>query len=380
MDEKSKMLDAHVRYELGRWTRASLQDSVASEVGPLFAWLGSVRLVDLLTAEQVNAWVQRVVVATPPSEEFEQTIDACIRVVYEALLLPDASVRDLLPRQNYEQIVDAIVDMRQIRPEVVSQITTSSAYSKLVAHLLYHGIKTYLVTENSLTRKIPGASSLFRMGQSAMASAAPGLEKSIDKRLTSFINGNVMETIGDSTEFLNNLLDDAMIRTVADEIWSVTSGRTLASAMELLACSSLDDAVIAGRGVWMHLRETAFFGEFVSQVVQEIFRLHGDKPVGVLLGLLGITPELTAQEVGAALEPILEQARRSGYLEARIRARLDAFYGDYFQTGPAPAPAAKPAAKAAAKPAAKAAAPKTPASVTEKPAAARKRAAAPRKS
>ncbi|HEX2806906.1 MAG TPA: hypothetical protein VHN80_12130, partial [Kineosporiaceae bacterium] len=353
MDEKSKMVDAHVQFELGRWSGAALQESVTAEVGLLFDWLASVRLGDLVTAEQVSEWVQRIVVATPPSDEFARTIDECIRVVYQALLLQDVSVSDLLPRQNYEQHVDAIVEMRQIRPEVVTQITTTSVYSQLVAHLLYRGIKTYLVTENAIARKIPGASSLFRMGQHAMASAAPGLEKSIDNKLISFINGNVKETIGDSSAFLNKILDDAMIRTLADEVWAGNSGRTLASAVELLASSSLDDAVVAGRGVWLHLRETAFFREFVAQVVQEIFRLHGDKPVGVLLGLLGVTPVLVAREVGAAAEPIVEQARNSGYLEARIRSRLDAFYCDYFHTEPVPRPAAKPAAaKSTARPAA----------------------------
>jgi hypothetical protein len=344
------MLDAHVQFELGRWTGAALQESIERELGPLFAWLDSVRLVDLLTAEQVNDWVQRLVVADPPSPELSQTIDECIRVVYETLLDQDASVSELLPRENYDQIVEAIVDMRQIRPEVVKQITTSSVYSQLVAHVLYHGIKTYMVTENGIAKKIPGASSLFRMGQNAMASAAPGLEKSIDKKLISFINGNVTDTIGDSSAFLNKILDDAMIRTVADEIWDVNSGRTLSSTVELLASSSLDDAVLAGRGVWLHLRETRFFGEFISEVVQQIFRLQGEKTVGVLLALLGVTPEAAAREVAAAAAPIAEQARAGGYLEARIRSRLDAFYCDYFHNEPAPAPAPEPAGKPAAKP------------------------------
>jgi len=338
VDDEKKILDAHVQFELSRWAGARLEESVQQEVAAAFTWLDEVRLADLLTAEQVDGWVQRAVVADPPSEEFAQTIDQCIGVVYDALLEQDVAVSDLLPQPVYDQIVGAIVEMRQIRPEIITQITTSTVYSQLVAHVLYHGIKTYLVTENAIARKIPGASSLFRMGQNAITSAAPGLEKSIDKKLIAFIGGNITETTKESSTFLNTLLDDAMMQTVADEVWAVNADRTLASMVVLLDSSSLDDAVVAGREIWLHLRQMPFFADLVSRVVHEVFRLHGDKPVGVLLALVGITPDLVAREVGAAAGPIVEQARRSGYLEERIRGRLDAFYSEYF----APPPVEKP--------------------------------------
>ena len=42
--------------------------------------------------------------------------------------------------------------------------------------MLYRGVKDYVLTENVLARRIPGASSIVRFGQRGLNTAAPGLE------------------------------------------------------------------------------------------------------------------------------------------------------------------------------------------------------------
>jgi hypothetical protein len=337
MTERSRLLEAHVQFELDQWTGAALKESIAEEGRALFDWLESVVLEEAVTADQVIEWAIRILQARP-SEELWRLMEQLLEVAHEALLESDATVADLVPRQRYDQIVSVIVGLRDVRQVVIDQITTSTIYSELVSHVLYHGIKTYLATGNVLARKIPGASSLLRLGQNALSSAAPSLEKTVDKQLTAWMNANIQDTVRGSRTFLATIADDEMIRTVADEIWSTNATATVSGSAGLLGRPAPSETVRAGRDLWLHLVGTPPFRALVELIVQEFFHLYGRMPLAALLARVGIGREAVAgelgQELGLAAVTIAQKARDSGYLEARIRNRLDAFYSTYYSETP----------------------------------------------
>jgi hypothetical protein len=202
-----------------------------------------------------------------------------------------------------------------------------------------------------------------------MNSAAPSLERSIDRQLTAFITANVHDTVRGSTDYLIGVLDDEMVRTVADEIWATNSDTAVADAAALTEGSSLDDAVDAVVQTALHVVRTPLLTRVVTRLVEDFFRLHGQAVLREVLADLGITQALVAHEAAAVAAPFVVQAHRGGYLEARIRARLEPFYASWVDDGgerapaadnePAraskPAPASKRAPAAPAAPAAKAA-------------------------
>jgi hypothetical protein len=333
MTDRSRLLDAHVQFELDQWTGPALKESIAEEVRALFVWLESVALEEAVTADQVIDWAIRVL-QTPPSEELWRLMEQLLDVTHEALLESDTTLADLLPRQRYDQIIAVIVGLPDVRRVVIDQITRSTIYSELVSYLLYHGIKAYLVTGNILARKIPGASSLLRFGQNAITSAAPSLEKTVDKQLTAWMKANIQDTIRSSGTFLATIADDAMIRTIADEIWSTNAAVTMSESAGLLRQPSPSETARAGRDLWLHVVGTPPFRDLLVHIVHEFFRSNASTPVAVLLARVGIGPEMVAEDLGQAAEPIAEKARDSGYLEARIRNRLDAFYAAYYSATP----------------------------------------------
>ena len=260
-----------------------------------------------------------------------RTVERGARIVHEALERDESTVAELLPRERFDQLAGAVIGMTEIRQSVIAQIMGSSVYSQLVAHELYHGIKNYILKENILARRVPGASSLLKFGQSAFSSASPGLEKSIDRQLMSFINENVKETVRDSQNHLDRTLNADALWSAAEEFWSAHANEQVATAASRLSSSSLDELLGAARDAWASFCQTPFFDRVVELLVADFFETHGDKSVDVLLADLGITSDVVARELSQAVAPILDRARESGYLEARIRGRLDAFYSTYFQ-------------------------------------------------
>jgi hypothetical protein len=252
-----------------------------------------------------------------------------VGAVHDALVRQDVPLSDLVTEEDYDVVVETVVGMRHLRQEVIDQITTSSAYSQLISHVLYNGIKDYLTSQNVLARRIPGASSMLRFGQNAVSAAAPGLERSVDRQLSAFIAGNVSETVQGSGAFLARILDDDMIRAVAAELWTTNSTRTVPEVAKLVSDPSVAEALDAAGGVWEGLRETPLVAAAVVAAVEGFYAEHGERKPAELLEDLGITAETVVDVIAAAVLPGVRSAVASGFLEARIRARLEAFYSSY---------------------------------------------------
>ena len=326
MIDKQALLDAHVEFELRRWQGEALQSLIAEEVEALYAWLATVRLNEVVQPAQVVAFIRRIVIELPIPPEIIDSIRESVQVVFELLREDTTPIEAVAPRALYDRVADSVIGMEALRREVTHQVVTSPVYTTLLSNVLYQGIKGYVLSENAISRKIPGASSLVRFGQSALSSAAPQLEKAIDRQLTSFIHDNLQEIVAESERFLNSALNEKALREVADDLWTTNAQTTMATLAGYTDAALTDAAVALVRDFWLHFRQTPLFLEIVEQIVRNIFLRHGKKPVASLLAELGVTPSLITDEVYAFGAPAASTALQSGYLEQRIRARLAAFY------------------------------------------------------
>lgn len=325
----NSMLDAHVKFELDRWSGDRLVSTLGEEVAALFEWLGTVPLGEVVTPELAGVWITKYAVEIPLTDEAVALAGALARSAHAAALDSDTTVREVLPREVFDDLAAVGIGMKGVRTAITDQVTTSEVYSRLIAHVLYHGIKNYLLTESVIARKVPGASSLMKLGQSALSSAAPNLEKNIDRQLTSFVNSNIQDSIRESRHYLDTVLDEELLGAVADEVWKTNADSTLAEAASLVPAESLEALVESGRAAWLHLRSTPVFTDIASQVAADFLTSQGDRTIGELLASAGVTPQLATELASQAAAPFIARAVHDGYLEARIRARLGEFYASY---------------------------------------------------
>ena len=162
-----------------------------------------------------------------------------------------------------------------------------------------------------------------------MNSAVPNLEKSIDKQLTAFVNANIQDSIRESKRYLDHVLDEQVLLQGADEVWNVNSGETVADAAGLVSPESISEFSETVRDVWLHLRTTPFVVDLIGSVMDDFLARHGSRSVGEVLADVGITEAWVVEQLGDVVEPVFAMAAEDGYLEGRIRARLEAFYESY---------------------------------------------------
>ena len=306
--KKDDLLEAHVRFELERLRGEKLPATLAEEVEDVFAWLGHVRLHEVVSADQVVDWIGRNVIERPISPELVGEIRENVLFVHEFLKNDDAHVAALFPRGVFDQLVDNIIGLEDLRREITHQVISSSVYGVLISNVLYRGIKAFVLTENALAKNIPGASSLLRMGQNALNAGAPTLGRSIDKQLLAFISANVQETILESETFLNTTLDARLMRKWSEEVWAANAETEMAELAGYVDTGSLEAMVQIGLNFWLHFRATPLFAELMAGLVRNFFRVHGEKDVRAWLAAMGVTQAIVTHEVTLLAAPVVETA------------------------------------------------------------------------
>jgi hypothetical protein len=113
---------------------------------------------------------------------------------------------------------------------------------------------------------------------------------------------------------------------MADEIWDEIAAKPLSVAVEIFTPQDLEDFVVLGYEFWLKFRKTRYFRAISTEVVDRLFVKYGDESVHSVVSDMGITEEMIAEELRSFLPPLIDHARRGGFLEQRIRARLEPFY------------------------------------------------------
>lgn len=330
MPDHDAMLDAHVRFEMARLTGDGLDETVRGEVASVFDWLGEVRLDDLAHPEAVTDAALMWVDALSGPEVSTLVLDALVSLKESLAASPD-TVGDVVSESDAVRWATALAGMDDARGELVEQLTTSKAYSRLVAHVVYQGVKSYLLTENVLTKRIPGASSLVRLGQRSLTAAAPGLEQNVDRQLIAFVDANIADTIKESRRFIDSMMDEETIATMTAEGWAVAADRPVASLATLLTDDEIATVVDLVDQQWSSLRDTPLVRRLVAQSVEAFFARQGSRPVADLLADVGVSADVVVESALPVARSAVQHAHDTGYLQARVRARLAAFYDGYVE-------------------------------------------------
>ena len=236
------------------------------------------------------------------------------------------TLADVVRRDDLLTLAASLGRNERLRSELIGALTSSTAYRRLVAHVLYRGVKAYVLTENVFARKIPGASSLVRLGQRGLNTAAPGLERAVDAQLSAFVEANIAETLRESRRYLEATLDERLVRALAEEAWDSAARRPVGDLGELMDDDDLEGLIAALGAMSAAALASGRITPLVEAVVADLLQEHADDTPADLLDDLGLTTEVVIAAVLPLAEHALGRPAVQAHLESRIRARLSAFY------------------------------------------------------
>lgn len=301
------MLEAHIAFEMTAWTD-DVTENLRAEVEAVLEWLDTVSLGSVLSEGDVAAILAEI---TAPD------LTTSALALHERALRDDTPVSELIDREDFDRLTASLAQMSDLQETIVDQVTTSEVYADLISHVLFHGIRNYVIVESPIA-KVPGASSLMRMGQNAFDAAAPNLSKGIERQLTAFVASNLQDSLRESRNYLTTVVDEQALSDIAAEVWERNAGETVADLAALVPEDTVITAVEVGADALDHVAES----QTVRGLVRALLDANASRSVGEVLAEAGVT----ADGVVAMVRPWILRAADDGLLEERIRGRLTAFY------------------------------------------------------
>jgi len=322
MNDKAKqLLDAHVIYELGRLEQENLVKTISVETEMLWKWLHKVNVADVLPKKEVKAFILRnkSLILSEPVKEY---VVSLAKESHEFIGKQDWEIGDILHKKHYDNLVDRLLELEDARNEIISKVVKNPFYADLIANILYNGIKSF-TTEGGALQKSP-VGGLFKLGQGLMQ--ASGLEDTIDTNVKKFISSNLQKTLSQNEKYLKEKLSNSKLKKLSDDAWKKIADTDIKVLTKWVKPSMVEKGLPLAEEYWNEVADSKAFSQSIDFVLDHFYQANGKKKVAIVLEDLTITSTKVADEAGKAALPWIYEMKKTGYLEQRIRDRLQGFY------------------------------------------------------
>ncbi|MDS1311628.1 hypothetical protein [Marinobacter xiaoshiensis] len=326
IDPASQLLELHVKHEVASLKGAKLRKFLNQEVGELLDHAGTITLNRIASEQQVMETIQRVVVDMELDAGIPELAGEMATEVLNASVQANTVLSDIITRDQATGFVEEMLELRQQRERIISEIMAHPVYQELVSNVVYQGIVNYLYEDNLITKTVPGVGSMMKFGKRMANKAVPGLDETFERRLKAWLSDSLPGLISRSEQFLQRALSDDEVRDTVMAAWIAVEDRTVDELREGLGDVELQAFVVLGYEFWLQFRKTDYFAGCTRAVVAHLFVKYGERPLTDLLGDLGVTREVIMAEVDAWAIPVIGLLQEEGYIEALVRRRLSAFY------------------------------------------------------
>lgn len=319
------LLDAHVRHSLNQLTGPALASLVQSEIQTFFTQMGDRPVSQWVDEVTVRDFLLRNVFARELTPGLRGQLRHLLTQGLASPLHEGAQLETLLNVREVELIIDRALDLEELRREIVHAVLDSPVYSDVLSDLLYHSIKEYLLEENVLTKKVPGMSSLMKIGKGVVGRMG-GLEETLEKTIKHYIKQNIRATVELSEQLIEKAFQGPKIREICRDAWGKIKTTQISDATRYIDIKDVEDAEDIANTIWNHVRQTEYAKQLLTEMVHIWFDANGDRPLTLLVQDLGYDADRLCAETLTTITPIAAILLESGYIEQRLRAHLESFY------------------------------------------------------
>ncbi len=325
-DVAQQLLDAHVDYLQEQLTGDALQTLVEAQLDALLVDAAKLKLKDVVTAEMIKDTARTYAADMELGGGLPELVSGVARALYAHKVHERTALKDVVTHARYEEFVDKVLELETLREKLVRAAATSPIYIAFASDLLYHGIKGYLARGTELTKGVPGASSVMKLGRSVLNKASPGIEGALDDNLRKYVAKSVEATSRTSAEFVLEHLNDEALRKMTREIWDRLKFERFSSLREDIAEDDIEDLFVVGYEFWRELRKTEIYSTLIDAGIDVFFEMYREMRLTELLDEVGVTRDVMVIEAMRYAPHVLKVLKRKKLLDGMIRRQLEGFY------------------------------------------------------
>lgn len=318
------LLDAHTRHVVQQLTGPALAGVLDDETAVFWDWLAARPVSAIIDEVRVRDFLLRNVFEITPSERLLAQIGTLSARALTSPLNKQTRLEELLNAREYDLIVDRLIALEDVRREIVHAVMQNPSVTQLVSDLVYNGVKNYLMEDGGLAKKVPGMSSLMKMGKGMMERV--GADDALEGALKSYVKRNTRATMEMSEKLVNHALETPKLKSVSRQFWQQIKSAPLDRVTRYVEADDVQDVVVIGSTVWNHFRQTSYARELLNELVHAWFEQWGGDPASTALESIGLDKARLQGEVKLLLTPLAAELEKGGHLEARVRLHLEVFY------------------------------------------------------
>lgn len=321
-----QLLNAQVDYLISQLDPKQFKKLAKEEIDIAFKVMKTLRLNDVVSAEQVRHTARRYAVEMDISGAIPELIGEIADRLYNHPGHDKNSFEDLISDQEVAELLDVVLEMDALRQRLISEIAGSPLTINLISDMLYRGIQGFITQGTNMAGSIPGASSMLKLGKSVVSKAAPGLEKSAEQNIKKYIAHNTRSIIRQSEKRLEKAIESGEFRQAMLDFWDEIKEQKVATLRRYVTRDELEDAMVTGLEAWKQFRATRYFGNLLDAGVDFFFEKYGDTALDKLIGEMGVDKKMILDEALRYAPPIIEVLKERGILQDTLRRRLEGFW------------------------------------------------------
>ena len=325
-NQGQKLLDLHVQHEMTALKPEVFIGWLQDEIDPLYDWLKTIDLNQMVTAQQIKTVIQNNVVDRDVPGAIAEIAGEAATSLFTSAQHKSTPLHGIITRSEFEGFVDKLIELKEQRRQGLDKIIDLPLYGDLISGVLYQAITRYIYESNIISKKVPGVSSMLKISKNMLNKAAPKLGNGIEESVKVYISNSLEFILDESKSFLNESVTDEQLKASALDLWDMIEDKTLGEFQQGMDSLDLSEFVVLGYEFWRDFRKTDYFKHCYETVVDYFFDKYGAVEFGVLLDDLNITPERIMKEAELFAPQVLETLIESGQLEGLVRRRLEGFY------------------------------------------------------
>lgn len=319
-DAAARLLDAQVEFVLHELTGKRLASVIARDVDDVLDLAGQLTVADIVDADAAKAALRGIAERVGGATLVADAALALADAIYDLPASDEYNLGDIVDRAPVEALIVKVLSMRQLHERAMDRLNESPLVATVAATFVGKIVSDFVAQQRQLAERLPGAKSLFSIGQSAA-----------NKVLSNSLVGDAASkgaklAIRQTNSAVREVLKDAPLRGAAMEIWDLHADAPVGDLREYLSRQDLREIVVLVHAIMVSGRDSAWAGDVVDACVDALLERYGERDIASLLPELGLTRDDIVADLRALLPPAIEAAKADGRLEALLRARLKPFF------------------------------------------------------
>ena len=320
----SALLAAHRAHLLNQLSADHVNSTLTREINAFLDWSQTRPINAVVKLEDIQRVAQYYVLEQAPTAALQAQILHLVKAAINSPINDKTYIHQLIEHKDYLAIVDKIASHEQLRADIIHTVVGNPVYAKLLSDIVYQALSDYLVNENPLAKKVPGVSSLMKMGKGLMEST--GGNAAIESALKSYLHKNTQKIVDISEKILIKTLDAKQIHHVADQLWHKVKGLPLSVAKQYINPQDIEFGVTTGVALWNHARHTSYAKEMLNELIAAWYDGFANQDGVTLLASLNVTRDSLVQDILVFAQPVVADMLATGFIAERIDAQLNEFY------------------------------------------------------